>query len=165
MESERKVIKAPQSSIDFKFRKISLAFILTIRENMKIQIEQGGPELALASLKRTASALATKLGKHIVRDYELPKSMEGALQLLDIYNQIFAAAEMNAYLVGNIGYFDILDCTHWDLLCKPLGINCDESCENHEIPGVLKALGDSDVEFVQCKPRGGDRCSFKITKN
>jgi hypothetical protein len=132
---------------------------------MQIQIEQGGPELAFAGLIRTILSYAAKLGEHIVRDYELPKSMEGALQLLVIYNQIFTAKKMNAYLVGNIGYFDILDCTHWDLLCGPLGINCDENCESHEIPSVLKVLGDFDVKLVKCKPRGGDRCSWEITKN
>ncbi len=164
MESERKVIKAPEPSLDFKFRKISLAWILTLQENMKIQIEQGGPELALTAVKRAASAWATKLSGHIVRDYKLPETMEGALQLLDIYNQIFTAAEIDSYIAGDIGYFEILDCTHWDLLCKPLGIRCDESCEKHEIPSVLETLGNFDIEFNQCKPRGGDRCTFKIAK-
>ncbi len=164
MASERKVITAPEPSIDFKFRKISLTWILTLRENIKILIEQGGPELALAGIKRSAAVWAEKLGKHVVRDYEIPDTIEGALQLLDIYNQIFTASKMNAYTEGDIGYFEILDCTHWDLLCKPLGIQCDESCENHEIPNVLKTLGDFNLEFIQCKPRGGDRCSFKITK-
>ncbi len=164
MESEKKVITAPKPSIDFKFRKISLAWILTVKENINIQIEQGGPELALAGIKRAADAWATKLSNHIVRDYKLPDTIEGALQLLEIYNQIFTAAEISAYTVDGIGYFEILDCTHWDLLCKPFGIRCDESCENHEIPSTLKTLGDFDVEFTQCKPRGGDRCLFRISR-
>ena len=87
-----------------------------------------------------------------------------AERLLDIYNQTFAATKMNAYTEGDMGYFEILDCTHWDLLCKPLGIRCDENCEKHEGPSLLKALGDFTIEFIQCKPRGGDRCSYKITK-
>jgi len=127
-------------------------------------LEQGGPELASAGVYRTAEVWAGKLGKHIVREFELPDTIEGALQLLDIYNQIFTAAKMNAYTEGDVGYFEILDCTHWDLLCKPLGIRCDENCENHECPSALKALGEFNIEFIQCKPRGGDRCSLKITK-
>ncbi len=164
MEKERKVIEAPEPSLDFKFRKISLTWILTLQESMKIMLEQGGPELALIATKRTADAWAGKLGKHIARDFELPDTIEGALQLLDIYNQIFTAAKMNAYIEGDVGYFEILDCTHWDLMCKPLGIRCDESCENHELPSALKPLGDFNTEFTQCKPRGGDRCALKITK-
>ncbi len=164
METERKVIVAPEASLDFKFRKISLAWILTLGESIQIMLEQGGPELALAGVKRTAAVWADKLGKHIVRDYGIPNTVEGALQLLDMYNQIFTASEMNAYTEGDVGYFEILDCTHWDLLCKPLGIRCDESCENHELPSVLKNLGDFKCKFIQCKPRGGDRCSLKITK-
>jgi hypothetical protein len=164
METERKVIEAPEPSLDFKFRKISLAWILTLTETIKILLEQGGPELAQIGVERTADAWAGKLGKHIVRDHEIPDTVEGALQLLDTYNQIFTAAKMNGYVEGDVGYFEILDCTHWDLLCGPLGIRCDESCENHECPSLLKALGDFDVEFIECKPRGGDRCSLKITK-
>jgi len=164
METERKVIVAPEPSLDFKFRKISLAWILTLGESIQIMLEQGGPELASAGVYRTAEVWAGKLGKHIVREFELPDTIEGALQLLDIYNQIFTAAKMNAYTEGDVGYFEILDCTHWDLLCKPLGIRCDENCENHECPSVLKALGEFNIEFIQCKPRGGDRCSLKITK-
>ena len=164
MSEEIKSITAPEPSLDFKFRKISLAWILTLQESIKILLEQGGPELALTGVKRVAEAWAGKLGKHIVREYELPDTLEGALQLLDIYNQIFTAAKMNSYIEGEAGYFEILDCTHWDLLCKPLGIRCDESCENHEGPSILKALGDFNIEFVECKPRGGDRCSYKIKK-
>ena len=164
METEKKVIVAPEPSLDFKFRKISLAWILTLGESIQMMLEQGGPELASAYVYRTAEVWAGKLGEHIVRDYELPDTIEGAVQLLNIYNQVFTAAKMNAYTEGDVGYFEILDCTHWDLLCKPLGIRCDENCENHEGPSVLKALGDFNLEFIQCKPRGGDRCSFKITK-
>ena len=164
METERKVIKAPEPSLDFKFRKISLAWILTLGESIKIMLEQGGPELALTGVERAAAAWAEKLGKHIVRDYKLPDTIEGALQLLDIYNQVFAASKINSYIEGDVGYFEILDCTHWDLLCGPLGIRCDESCEYHEMPSALKTLGDFNAEFIQCKPRGGDRCSLKITE-
>ncbi len=164
MKAERKVIEAPEPPLDFKFRKISLAWILTLRENIKMLTEQGGPELALTGIKRAAAAWAEKLSKHIIRDFKLPDTMEGALQLLDIYNQIFTAAKIDSYTEGKVGYFEIFDCTHWDLLCGPLGIRCDESCENHEIPGVLKILGDFNVEFTQCRPRGADRCSFKITR-
>ncbi len=164
METGRKVITAPEPSLDFKFRKISLTWILTLRENIKILAEQGGPELALAGVKRSAAVWAEKLGKHVVRDYKIPNTIEGALQLLDIYNQIFTASKMKAYTESETGYFEILDCTHWDLLCKPLGIQCNESCEDHEIPTVLKTLGDFNVEFAQCKPCGGDRCTFKITR-
>ena len=164
METERKTITAPEPSLDFKFRKISLAWILTLAGSIQIMLEQGGPELASAGVKRTAAVWAEKLGKHIVRDYEIPDTIEGALQLLDMYNQIFTAAKMNSYTEGDVGYFEILDCTHWDLLCKPLGIRCDESCENHELPSVLKTLGDFKSEFIQSKPCGGDRCSLKITR-
>ena len=164
METERKVISAPEPSLDFKYRKISLAWILTLGESIQILLEQGGPDLALTGVKRTADAWAGKLGKHIAREFELPDTIEGALQLLDIYNQIFTAAKMNAYTEGDVGYFELLDCTHWDLLCKPLGIRCDENCENHEGRSALKALGDFHLELIECKPRGGDRCSFKITK-
>jgi len=164
MGTERKVIVGPEPSLDFKFRKISLTWILTLGETIKILLEQGGPELAQIGVERTADAWAPKLGKHIVRDYGIPDTVEGALQLLHTYNQIFTAAKMNAYLEGDIGYFEILDCTHWDLMCGPLGIRCDESCENHECPSLLKALGDFDIKFIECKPRGGDRCSLKITK-
>ena len=164
METERKTIVAPEPSLDFKFRKISLAWILTLGESIQIMLEQGGPELASAGVFRMSESWAGKLGKHIVREYELPDTVEGALQLLDIYNQTFAAAKMDAYTEGDAGYFEILDCTHWDLLCKPLGIPCDENCEKHEGPSLLKALGDFTIEFVQCKPRGGDRCAYKITR-
>ena len=66
METERKVIVAPEPSLDFKFRKISLAWILTLGESIQIMLEQGGPELASAGVYRTAEVWAGKLGKHIV---------------------------------------------------------------------------------------------------
>ena len=133
-------------------------------EIMKIMLEQGGPELAQAGTQRLAAVWAEKLGKHITREFNLPDTIEGALQLLDIYNQIFAASKSNCYTEGDVGYYELIDCTHWDLMCKPLGIRCDESCENHETPSALKPLGDFITEMVECRPRGGNCCLVKITK-
>ena len=88
MKTERKVIKAPEPSLDFKFRKISLVWILTMTENMQMMLEQGGTELAQAGTQRLAAVWAEKLGKHIAREFNLPDTIEGALQLLDIYNRV-----------------------------------------------------------------------------
>ena len=63
METERKVIVAPEPSLDFKFRKISLAWILTLGESIQIMLEQGGPELASAGVYRTAEVWAGKYEK------------------------------------------------------------------------------------------------------
>ena len=67
MGTEKKVITAPEPSLDFKFRKISLAWILTLAESIQIMLEQGGPELASAGVYRMSEAWAGKLGEHVVK--------------------------------------------------------------------------------------------------
>ncbi len=164
MGTERKHIVAREASLDFKFRKISLTWILTLREAMAIMLEEGGPELAAKGTRRMAAVWAEKIGAHIVKEFDIPDTVEGALELMVIYNTIFTAADMDAYVEDGVGYFDLKDCTHWDMVCEPLGIRCDISCEEHEGPNIIKPLGEFNFSFAHCKPRGGSTCLYKISK-
>jgi hypothetical protein len=151
-------------SPEYQFRKIYLALLLYVREMTDLLYERGGSELALEGIERGAAAWASKLGEHIVRDFGLPKDLEGAGKLMEIYNAIFSSYDIKSEVQGDSVITVLNDCTHWDHLMKQKGVRCDESCTYHEIPSALKAVGNFHVSMPESRPCGDSRCVFKITK-
>ena len=165
--TERKNIEAADAPDEYRYRKIYLSMLLGLASNFAIIQELGGNELVQKATHNAVSAWGKKISTHIARDFNLPKTIEGALELLIIYNDIWNAKKISAYMEDGAGYFDLGDCTMWDNLCKPLGIRCDKSCEKHEAPNTLSSLLDMNeynLEIIESKPEGHERCFFKITK-
>jgi len=149
---------------EYQYRKIYLALLLFVREVTELLHEKGGSELALQGIQRGASAWASKLGEQIVRDFGLPKDLEGAGRLMEIYNGIFSSYDIKSEVQGDSVITVLNDCTHWDQLFKTKGVRCDQSCTNHEIPSVVKATGNYRVTMPESRPCGDSRCVFKITQ-
>lgn len=149
---------------EYQYRKIYLALLLYVREMTELLYQKGGSELALEGIQRGASAWASKLGEQIVRDFGLPKNLEGAGKLMEIYNGIFSSYDITSEVRGDSVVTVLNDCTHWDHLFKDKNIRCDRSCTNHEIPSVIKANGKYHVTMPESRPCGDSRCVFKITK-
>ena len=149
---------------EYQYKKIYLAYILYIEQLTELLFETGGAELALKGVQRGASAGAKKLGKHIVRDFGLPKDLEGVGKMMEIYNGIYSSYNIKSTLEEDAVITVLNDCTHWDLLFKEKNIRCVESCTHHEIPSMIKAAGDYEVTMPESKPCGDSRCVWKIKK-
>ncbi len=165
--TERKNIEVADVPDEYRYRKIYLSLLLSLASNFALFEEVGGKELVQKATHNAVSAWGKKLSEHIARDYNTPKTIEGALELLIIYNDIWNAKEISAYMEDGAGWFDLGDCTMWDNLCKPLGIRCDKSCQEHETPDALSALLDVNeynIELIESKPEGHARCLFKFTE-
>jgi hypothetical protein len=54
------------------------------------------------------------VGEHIVRDFGLPKDLEGAGKLMGIYNAIFSSYDIKSEVQGDSVITVLNDCTHWD---------------------------------------------------
>ena len=149
---------------EYQYRKIYLALLLFVQEMTELLYERGGSELALEGIQRGASTWAGKLGEQIVRDFGLPRDLEGAGKLMEIYNAVFSSYDIKSEVQGDSVITVLNDCTHWDQLFKHKGVRCDQSCTNHEIPAVVKAAGNYRVSMPESRPCGDSRCVFKITK-
>jgi len=163
VSAEAKMFDEPLDP-EYQYRKIYLALLLYVREMTELLYEKGGPELALDGIQRGASAWASKLGEQIVRDFKLPKDLEGAGKLMEIYNGLFSSYNIRSEVQGDSVITVLNDCTHWDHLFKAKNVRCDQSCTNHEIPSVVKATGKYLVTMPESRPCGDSRCVFKITK-
>ena len=165
--TERKYIEIADVQDEYRYRKILLTLLIGVKSDLDLLKEKGGVELATRGLFNAVEAWGTKIGEHIARDFNLPKTIEGALESLVIYNAIWSNKKDYIYMEDGAGYYVLEDCTHWDLMIKPLGMKCDRSCKEHETPNVLSALLDTNeynLELLESKPQGHERCVFKITK-
>lgn len=149
---------------EYQYRKIYLALIIYIEQVTQYLYEKGGAEMALECVERGASAWASKLGAHIVRDFNLPKDLEGVGKLMEIYNALFSSYNIKSTIEGDSVITVLNDCTHWDMLFKEKNIRCEESCTFHEIPSAIKAAGNYTVTMPESRPCGASRCVWKITK-
>ena len=165
--TEKKYIEVADPPDEYRFRKILLTLLIALRSDFELFKETGGVELATKGMFNASSAWGKKIAEHIARDFNLPKTIEGALKSCIIYNAIWNTKKHHIYMEDGAGYYVLEDCTHWDLMIKPLGLKCDTSCREHETPNALSALLDMNeynLELLESKPQGDERCVFKITK-
>jgi len=165
--TERKYIEVADVPDEYRYRKILLTLLIGLKSDFDLLRETGGVELATKGMFNATSAWGKKIGAHIARDFNLPKTIEGALELAIIYNTVWNTKKHYIYMEDGAGYYVLEDCTHWDLMIKPLGMKCDRSCREHEMPNILSTLLDTNeynFELLESKPQGHERCVVKITK-
>ena len=165
--TEKKYIEIADVQDEYRYRKILLTLLIGVKSDLDLLKEKGGVELATKGMFNATSAWGNKIGAHIARDFNLPKTIEGALELLIIYNAIWNTKKHYIYMEDGAGYYVLEDCTWWDSTMKLMDMKCDRSCREHEMPNVLSTLLDMNeynLELLESKPQGHERCVVKITK-
>ena len=163
--TKRKTIEVPVIPDEYRYRKIYLAMMICFKSNLDFMVEKGGIEMAQEGFQRAASGFSKKLGQHIVRDFKIPSTLEGAMQLSEIYNRYIANSKLlKHYIEDDAGYVNINDCTFWEMLCKENNIRCNNSCIKHEGQSLFSNLDfEFNLEMIECKPDGDKNCIFKVT--
>lgn len=157
-------------SVDDKYRTL-YAVIMGVFNDIA---EYAGSNLTAQQKQELINAgmhgLGSSAGKRLVKVYQLQPTVEDALRLLLFLNNESLAylpklKRIYAEIDGDVGYLTIRRDPWYDWYFKHIGINCEESCAQHEFPGLLSHLGDNfKVEVLESLPRGDERCRFRITR-
>jgi hypothetical protein len=113
--------------------------------------------------------LGSSTGKRLVKVYKLQPTVEDAIKLMLLLNNESLAYLPKMKLIsgeidGDTGYLVIRRDPWYDWYFKHIGVDCEESCSQHEFKALMNELGgDFKIEVLESLPRGDDRCRFKIT--
>ncbi len=159
----------PAMSVDDKYRTLYAALMGVFKEiseyalDLPIERQQGLVNAAMYGAGMSA-------GIRLTRVYRLERTVEDALKLLVLFhNEALAYLPKMKQIYGELaskheGVLTVKNDPWYDWYFKNLAVNCEESCCEHEFPGLLESLGEGfHVEVLRTKPRGDDVCSFRIS--
>lgn len=164
------MLVCPAMSVDDKYRTLYAALMGVFNDIARY----AGSHLTKQQLQDLVNAamhgVGWSAGKRLVKVYRLQPTVEDALKLLLLLNNESLAylpklKQIYAELDGEVGYLIIRRDPWYDWYFKHIGINCEESCSQHEFTGLVSHLGGKfKIEVMESLPRGDERCRFRITK-
>jgi hypothetical protein len=164
-------IICPAMSIDDKYRTM-YSSVMSIFNNIAKFAEANNlpPEQFQGLINAAMRGVGEGAGKRLVKEYKLKPTVEDAVKLLLLLNNETLAylpklKSIYGEIEGNAGFLVVRNDPWYDWYFKSIGVNCEESCTQHEFFGLVKELGGNfKIEVVESRPRGDDHCRFMITR-
>lgn len=164
------MLVCPAMSVDDKYRTLYAALMGVFNDIAQYAREELSPEQLQNLVNAAMRGLGSSTGKRLVKVYRLQPTVEDAMKLLLFLNNESLAylpklKQIYAEMEGDVGYLTIRRDPWYDWYFKHIGINCEESCSQHEFMGLVSNLGGKfKIEVLESLPRGDERCRFRITQ-
>lgn len=164
------MLVCPAMSVDDKYRTLYAVIMGVFNDIAQYAGEHLTVEQKQDLINAAMHGLGWSAGKRLVKVYRLQPTMEDALKLLLFLNNESLAylpklKRIYAELDGDVGYLTIRRDPWYDWYFKHIGIDCEQSCSQHEFPGLISHLGGKfKIEVLESLPRGDERCRFRITQ-